>query len=60
MLLAEVIETLDVEKRGLDPAHHPRLTKALGLGIEALKRHRDRNKLSWTELLAHLPGETEE
>ena len=60
MLLKEAIETLDVEKRGLDPAHHPRLTKALGLGIEALKLNKEmRETLRWP-LTMVLPGETEE
>jgi hypothetical protein len=56
----EAIKILEVEERGLDPKYHPRLTKALKLGIEALKRIKADRILPYPIVSDLLPGETEE
>jgi len=59
MRLEKAIEILTQHQKGTDPLYLPELPKAEKLGIEALKRIRNRRPLNAGGHPHLLPGETE-
>lgn len=55
----EAIEILVTERKDHHFYSTDRIGKALALGIEALKRHRDKASLTFAGMMEPLPGETE-
>ena len=60
MTIDEVIEILQAYLRGDEPDNAPNLPASIRLGIEALKRERERRKYLVNSCGELLPGETEE
>lgn len=60
MKIEKAIEILATYKAGAYEDTSGDLDDALQLGIEALKRLKDGDNLSYAELLKPLPGETDE
>jgi len=60
MKVSEAIELLDGYVYEEKPCPVGLVVEAIRLGIEALKRHRNRDYLTYNELHQGLPGETPE
>lgn len=60
MKVSKAIEILEFETHNYPQKGTDNCVDALKLGIEALKRHRDRDYLLYSELHQGLPGESPE
>jgi hypothetical protein len=55
----EAIEILTEVKQLRIPTGKLDELRACNLGIEALKRHKERTRILWSDMMQPLPGETE-
>jgi len=56
----KAIEVLTYHEPSLTYDENPDIRLALKLGIEALKRHKNRASMTFTGMMEPLPGETED
>lgn len=60
MNISKAIEILEIEHHLAERQPETDVYDAIKLGIEAMKRHRDRTSLTFSGMMEPLPGETEE